>query len=87
MVKPYQIISSTENTEIRLFKDYKNTDLVWHRDAEDREVTILEGDIEVQLDNSLPQQMKTGDTVTVPKNTYHRAICSEPFKIRVKKCL
>ena len=41
---PYNEVSEGNNTYIREFSvDTDSSELVWHRDKEDREVTILEG--------------------------------------------
>jgi len=59
---------------IRVFsKDVESEELKWHYDLENRKVTILEGDDwEFQMDNQLPQTLKSGQTYTIPKGVYHR---------------
>lgn len=48
-------------------------DLVWHRDKEDRRVTVVEGiGWEFQMDNELPVELKVGDVIDIPKEKYHR---------------
>ena len=63
-----------DNLIVRTFsQDIDEEELVWHRDREDREVTILEEtDWQFQFDNELPQVLK--NTIFIPKNTYHRLI-------------
>ena len=63
-----------DNLIVRTFsQDIDEEELVWHRDREDREVTVLEEtDWQFQFDNELPQVLK--DTIFIPKNTYHRLI-------------
>ena len=63
-----------DNLIVRTFsQDIDEKELVWHRDRQDREVTVLEEtDWQFQFDNELPQVLK--DTIFIPKNTYHRLI-------------
>jgi hypothetical protein len=63
-----------DNLIVRTFsQDIDEEELVWHRDREDREVTVLEEtDWQFQFDNELPQVLK--NTIFIPKNTYHRLI-------------
>jgi hypothetical protein len=52
-----------------------NDELIWHRDKENREITVLEGkNWSFQYDNSLPFELKVGDTIRVPAEIYHRLI-------------
>ena len=62
------------NLIVRTFsQDIDEDELVWHRDREDREVTVLEKtDWQFQFDNEIPQVLK--DVIFIPKNTYHRLI-------------
>ena len=59
---------------IRVFsKDVETDELKWHYDLENRTVTILEGDDwEFQMDNQLPQILKSGQVLTILKGVYHR---------------
>ena len=63
-----------DNLIVRTFsQDIDEEELVWHRDRQDREVTVLqETDWQFQFDNELPQVLK--NTIFIPKNTYHRLI-------------
>jgi quercetin dioxygenase-like cupin family protein len=60
----------------RIFsKDLCEEELVWHRDKEDRDVFIVEGDgWYIQKDNELPQLMQKGSIFKIPKETWHRII-------------
>ena len=59
-------------------KDTSTRELVWHRDRQDREVTVLEGTgWQIQMDNKLPEKMLEGKTYYIPKNTYHRVMRGE----------
>jgi hypothetical protein len=72
-VNPYSQIREN-NLIVRTFsQDIDEEELVWHRDKEDRQVTVLEEtDWQFQFDNQLPQVLK--NTIFIPKNTYHRLI-------------
>ena len=63
-----------DNLIVRTFsQDIDEKELVWHRDRQDREVTVPEEtDWQFQFDNELPQVLK--NTIFIPKNTYHRLI-------------
>lgn len=73
---PYNEVSKGNNTYIREFSiDTNSSELIWHRDKEDREVTILEGKgWKFQRDNELPITLNEGDTIYIKKNEYHRII-------------
>lgn len=67
--KPY-----IEEGEYRTF-DGDPSDFVWHRDLEDREISLIyDTDWKIQLDNELPKTLLKGETVLVPKNLFHRLI-------------
>ena len=74
MVPDQQV--TQDNIKIRKFTlEVDLEELVWHRDEKDRYVTILEGkNWEFQLDNELPLELKKGDCIFIPKQTYHRII-------------
>lgn len=70
----------------RTFKEeLEDSDLLWHWDEEDREVTALhETDWLFQFDNQLPQPM-IGE-IKIPKGVWHRVIKGNgDLIIRVKK--
>lgn len=53
-------------------------ELVWHRDRQTRTVTIVESNgWKFQMDNQIPQVMKPGDVLHIPKEEYHRVIAGE----------
>lgn len=60
----------------RIFhKDVSENLLVWHRDHNDRYVTVLSGTYwQLQFDNCLPLDLIPGDTYYIPKESYHRII-------------
>ena len=83
--------SQTEhgNTKIRIFdSNIDEHELMWHRDPEDREVTILESKgWKFQMDNSLPIELFEGRKIFIPKDTFHRVIKGEgnlKLKIKIK---
>lgn len=71
MVNPY-----TDNDDIRVFsEDVDQQDLVWHRDRNDRIVTVIEGSgWSFQRDNELPFELHPGDMFFIEAFEYHRII-------------
>lgn len=74
VVNPYTQKQLTEHSFLREFSEsVESEELVWHRDRKDRHVQVIEGTgWKLQMDNQLPKELKEGDTVFIPKNTYHR---------------
>lgn len=64
------------NKKIRTFNENTNSDeFKWHRDRENRLVTVLEGyGWEIQMDNELPKKLEIGKKYIIPEGTYHRVI-------------
>lgn len=64
------------NTKVRTFSEsVEDSDLKWHWDNEDRFVTVLhETDWKFQYDNNLPQSLKPGKKLYIPKGEWHRLI-------------
>lgn len=75
-MKPYLDSQISEKSKIRVFESNVDSgELHWHRDREDREVEILEGNgWMLQLDNELPVEMKVGEKYFIPEGIYHRTI-------------
>ena len=76
-MKPYKDFktSGREDKKIRTFKrdQLKATDLVWHRDNEDRQIKVLFGSgWKFQRDNDVPVELKRGDVFEVKKEEWHR---------------
>lgn len=73
--KPYEQIVK-DGYIIRYFPSDVDTDeMVWHRDKKDRIVEVLKSNGWLfQIDNKLPIEMKPGDIIEIPKETYHRAL-------------
>jgi hypothetical protein len=64
-----------DTDDTRTFENVNEADLVWHRDIEERVVTVLEGiNWKLQIDNQLPLTMKLGETYIIGKMVYHRLL-------------
>ena len=70
-MKPYK-----DSSNIRTFsKDVDPMELVWHQDAEDREIEVLEGKgWELQMDNELPFELVKGDHIFITEGRIHRIL-------------
>ena len=82
MIKPY-----TDSTNIRTFsKDVDPIELVWHQDAEDRDIEILEGKgWQMQFDNELPFDIGKGDRIFITEGQVHRVLKgTTDLKIKIK---
>ena len=69
--KPYW-----EEADIRQFdQNVPDAEYVWHRDNEDREIEILDGEgWQFQIDKCLPWLLKKGMIFDIKKEEYHRLI-------------
>ena len=79
--KPYW-----EDGHIRTFDPERDdAEFVWHRDMEDREIEVLEGEgWQFQVENCLPWLLKKGMVFDIKKFEYHRLIRGvTPLKCRV----
>ena len=80
--KPY-IETSNDDYIIREFNSYDKDSFVWHRDKEDRIIEpIDDNDWKIQFDNELP--MDIDGKIFIEKNRYHRIICGDINKIKIK---
>ena len=71
--RPYQELRTFDTIQRKFKQDIDELELVWHRDRNDRQVTIIgETDWMFQLEDEIPQQLK--NTIFIPKSTYHRLI-------------
>jgi len=70
-MQPYK-----DSFNTRVFsKDVNLLELVWHQDAEDRDIEILEGKgWEMQMDNELPFALVKGDRIFIIKGKVHRIL-------------
>ena len=68
-MQPYK-----DDSNIRTFsKNVDPMELVWHQDAEDREIEVLEGKgWELQMDNELPFELVSGDHIFIKRHRVHR---------------
>jgi quercetin dioxygenase-like cupin family protein len=73
---PYNDLSISPDSVIREFdQNIDAHELMWHRDLQDRTVTVLEGDgWFFQLDNQLPVELKQDTSVFIPKMQWHRVL-------------
>lgn len=73
--KPY-FETRIDNTIYRRFEGtVEETDLVWHRDHNDRQIIVKESQgWQLQLDDELPQHLVEGKTYFISKEQYHRLI-------------
>lgn len=69
--KPY-----VEEDNIRTFSsDIDPSELVWHRDREDRLITVVSGEEwQLQYDDKYPIQLEEYVSYYIPKMQYHRII-------------
>lgn len=86
MQNPYEEIQVDETNFLRTFSpDSDVSEMVWHRDYEDRIVEAIgETNWMVQFDNELP--IKLEGQIFIPKGVYHRLIKGDgELKIKLKK--
>jgi hypothetical protein len=76
---PFKETKLKNNRLIREFsQDVDTTELIWHRDREDRTVRVLESNgWKLQLDNQLPVLLEGKKEYKIPKYMYHRVIKGE----------
>jgi quercetin dioxygenase-like cupin family protein len=76
MKQPYYESILSENTVIRGFsKSVNQSNLVWHRDGEDRTLIVIEGQgWKFQRDNCLPETITEGTSIKISAGEYHRLI-------------
>ncbi len=76
MVTPYNDVSLGSEKFMRTFEETVDlSDLVWHRDHNDRMITIINGsNWKLQYDNDMPILLEIGKKYYIPKNEYHRLI-------------
>lgn len=76
------------DAEVREFDVHREDDeYVWHRDEEDRECEVIEGDgWQFQYHNCLPYLLEKGMIFDIPKGEYHRLIRGvNNLKVRIIK--
>lgn len=84
---PYTHKVLTDGSFEREFSNTNEMELVWHRDREDRVVTLVSGEgWMLQMDDSLPVLLESGTKYFIPKETYHRLIMgSTPLVLNIKE--
>ena len=66
----------------RSFCEDSYDNLEWHRDKEDREVMLVEGDgWYIQMENELPRLMQKESLFKIPKEIWHRIINKNGTKL------
>ena len=85
--KPYSQVEEDDYFVREFSESVDPMELVWHRDREDREVTILEGSgWKLQMDNEQPRELIKGKTYRIPAMEYHRIIKGkENLLIQIKE--
>ena len=65
-----------EDGNLRTFYSTVSSDeMVWHRDNEERKVTVIEGEgWRFQFNGSLPIELREGKEVMIPREMYHRLL-------------
>jgi|TARA_R110000851_G_scaffold128716_6_gene261218 hypothetical protein len=85
---PFKETQVSENVYRRVFSpETKDDELIWHRDAEDRKIYVVESTgWKFQHDDSLPVDLTPGDVISVEKEQWHRVIKGEgPLVVEVHK--
>jgi hypothetical protein len=83
----YRDVKIGTNKILRHFTNFIQTDFVWHRDKEDRIITIENGDsFQLQFENELPFMLQKHNEYFIPKETYHRIVAgSGKLIIKIRK--
>ena len=67
----------SENGNIRTIEN-DDENFVWHRDAENRRVTLMKGNNwYLQMANTLPKLLKKNEEVFIEKEKWHRVLCPD----------
>ena len=67
----------SEDGNIRTIEN-DDENFVWHRDAENRRVTLIEGNNwYLQMANTLPKLLKKDEEVLIEKEKWHRVFCHD----------
>ena len=78
--KPYSdtpVEGSSDSFERVFYSNIDSSELVFHRDKQDRTITACqnEGGWLLQMDNEIPKEVSSG--MFIPKEIYHRLIKGE----------
>lgn len=76
MSLPYKQKRINKSTVIRRFsKNTNDSELVWHRDRDNRLVEVIKGKgWYIQLDNKVPQKLFEGSRIIINAGEFHRLI-------------
>ena len=77
MARPYnETLNEKEGYVLREFShDTPSFEYVWHRDMEDREIEVLDGEgWQFQYENCMPYHLQKGMVFDIPEGEYHRLI-------------
>ena len=86
--KPYKDLEVTDQYIIREFNENIDPiELMWHRDLNNRKITILEGKgWRFQKENELPLELKKGDTISILAKEWHRIFIGDTnLKIKIEE--
>lgn len=74
VVSPYSDQKLNNGVFLRTFnKDVLSEELVWHRDKQNRIVTVVEGEgWLIQMDDQLPEPLIEGREYVIPAFVFHR---------------
>ena len=73
--KPYKEVKENDYIVREFLDSVDESELIWHRDKQTREVTVLQGEgWKLQMDNRLPVELEKGKLYYIPKMEYHRLI-------------
>ena len=66
----------SDSRRIRTFlAETDDDELIWHRDADDRIVKVLQAyGWFLQMDGQLPQKLIFGQSYSIPRNSWHRVL-------------
>ena len=87
-MRPYINLETTESYIVREFNENIDpTELLWHRDLNNRKITVLEGEgWYFQRDNELPFELKKGTHIFIGKLEWHRIIKGNTtLKIKIQE--
>jgi len=75
LVRPYTEVLENDYIIREFSGDVNESELIWHRDKQTREIKVLQGDgWKIQMDNRLPEELEKGNNYYIPKMEYHRLI-------------
>ena len=76
MAFPFTQKEISRTSVLRTFSsDVDPGDLIWHRDRENRVITVVSGaGWEVQLEDELPQPLSVNESILIESGTWHRVI-------------